>query len=128
MIERRILVVEDHEVLRMSYMRILERGGYAVYAAASAEEALEIYPLNPCHVLFMDIELPGMNGIELCRIMRRQWPMIIPFAVTGLPSVYQLTACRNAGFEDYFTKPLATSDMHRAAALAFEKLERWANW
>jgi CheY-like chemotaxis protein len=123
--EKKILVVEDQEQIRKTYKRILERAGYLVIAAKSAEEALEILPKHPCNVLFLDIDLPGMDGIELCKIIRRQWPMAITHAVTAYASLYQLSECRDAGFEDYYIKPLKAADMRRAAELAFEKLERW---
>jgi CheY-like chemotaxis protein len=125
MSERKILVVEDQEQIMKIYKRTLEKAGYTVITAGSAEEALEILPRNPCNVLFLDIDLPGMDGIELCKIVRKQWPMAIPHAVTGYASLYQLSECRDAGFEDYYTKPLKAADMRRAAELAFEKLDRW---
>ncbi len=123
--EKRILVVDDQPVIREMFKRSFERAGYTVITAASAEEALEIMPKTPCSVLFLDLDLPGMDGIELCRVIRKQWPMAIPYAVTGYTTLYQLSECREAGFEDYFSKPAKMADLRKAAELAFEKLERW---
>lgn len=123
--EKRILVVDDQEVIREIFKKSFERAGYTVLTAGSAEEALEIMPKTPCSVLFLDLDLPGMSGIELCRIVRKQWPMAIPYAVTGYTTLYHLMECREAGFEDYFPKPVKMSDLRGAAERAFEKLERW---
>jgi CheY-like chemotaxis protein len=123
--EKRILVVDDQPQIRQMFQRSLERAGYTVITAESAEQALEIMPENPCNVLFLDLDLPGMNGIDLCKIIRKQWPMAIIHAVTGYATLYQLSECREAGFEDYFTKPVKMAELRKAAELAFEKLERW---
>jgi len=71
------------------------------------------------------LRCPGMNGVDLCREIRKQYPMAIPYAVTGYASLFELTDCRDAGFEDYFTKPASLSDLLDAAAHAFKKLARW---
>lgn len=123
--ENRILVVDDQPVIREMFKRSFERAGYVVVTAQSAEEALEILPKTPCNVLFLDLDLPGMDGIELCRRIRKEWPMAIPYAVTGYTTLYQLMECREAGFEDYFPKPAKMADLKKAAEHAFEKLERW---
>ena len=62
--------------------------------------------------------MPGKNGAEMCRIVREKWPMAILFAVTGYSSLFELSACRDAGFEDYFTKPV---DVDQILA-AYEKI------
>lgn len=125
MSEQRILVVDDEEQLREMYARAFAKAGYAVQTAGSAEEALEIQRQTPFSVMFLDLNLPGMNGVELCRHIRTSWPMTIPYAVTGYASLYELTDCRDAGFEDYFTKPASIADLLKAADYAFGKLKRW---
>jgi DNA-binding response OmpR family regulator len=70
-------------------------------------------------------KLPGMNGLELCREVRRQWPWAICIAVTGYASLFELVDCREAGFEDYFVKPVVLQELLEAAELACKKVERW---
>ncbi len=125
MSDNRILVVDDDPMVRDMYRRSFERAGYSVLTADNAEEALEVMRQTPAGVLFLDLNLPGMNGIELCRQVRKDWPMSIPYAVTGYASTYDMVDCRDAGFEDYFTKPVKLSELNKAAKHAFEKLERW---
>ena len=125
MSEKRILVVDDEKQIRDMYSQAFTRAGYEVTTAESAEEALEIVRKTSFFVLFLDLNLPGMNGVELCRQIRNQYPMAVPIAVTGYASLFELTDCRDAGFEDYFTKPASLSDLLEAAEYAFKKLARW---
>lgn len=123
--DKRILVVDDDEMIRDVYSQAFATAGYTVQTAGSAEEALEIMRKNPFWVLFLDLNLPGMNGLELCRQIRKDWSMAIAFAVTGYASLFELHDCREAGFEDYFIKPVEFSDLFDAADHALRKLARW---
>ena len=123
--DKRILVVDDEEMIRDIYRQAFGGAGYQVTTAESAEEALEAMKASPYLVLFLDLNLPGMNGVELCRRIRADWPMAIPYAVTGYARLFELHACREAGFEDYFIKPAELSDLLDAAQHAFKKLARW---
>ena len=123
----KILVVDDEELIRDLLENVFTRAGYAVRSASTAEEALSILKEEPYRVLFLDLKLPGMSGLDLCRKIRCEYPLAIPFAVTGNASLFMLDECREAGFEDYFTKPVSISILLDTAARAFEKLERWKN-
>ena len=125
MSEKKILVVDDEQMIRDVFAEAFGRAGYAVQTEESAEEALEIMRKTPCWVLFLDLNLPGMNGVELCRQIRKDWAMAIPYAVTGYASLFEIHDCCEAGFEDYFTKPVDLSVLLEAADHAFKKLERW---
>jgi CheY-like chemotaxis protein len=125
MTEYRIMVVDDEAPIRNMYLKGFSRAGYSVYAAESAEEAIAMLPDTACMVYFLDLCLPGMNGIELCRQIRKGWPMTICHAVTGYASLFQLNDCRQAGFEDYYLKPVSLANLLAAAKQAFAKIERW---
>ena len=125
MSEKKILVVDDEQMIRDVFAEAFGRAGYAVQTEESAEEALEIMRKTPFWVLFLDLNLPGMNGVELCRQIRKDWAMAIAYAVTGYASLFEIHHCREAGFEDYFTKPVDLSVLLEAADHAFKKLERW---
>lgn len=123
--EKHILVVDDEPTILLLYTEAFERAGYRVTAAETAEQALEILSNQAFWVYFLDLNLPGMSGVDLCRKIRKQYPMAIVYAVTGYASLFELTDCRDAGFEDYFTKPASISDLLEAADQAFKKLTRW---
>ena len=123
--KRKLLVVDDEESIRDVLSQLFSKAGYIVRLAESAENGLQLALKENIHVMFLDLNLPGMNGIELCQRIRKERPMAIIHAVTGYPSIFELSACREAGFDDYFTKPVNLQWLARAAEIAFEKIERW---
>jgi len=125
MADKRILVVDDEAQIRDLFTMVFSKAGYSVQTVGSAEEALEIMAKTPFPVLFLDLNLPGINGIELCRRIHKGWSMSVCFAVTGYASLFEISDCRDAGFEDYFPKPASIADLLAAAEHAFKKIERW---
>lgn len=123
--KKRILFVDDEtsilEMLRLAF----ESFGYEVYTAASGMEALEVLKKNKIECMFFDLRLPGMDGIELCRMVRRDNPIAFIFAMTGYANVFELFDCREAGFDDYFLKPLELRLIMKTVESAFERLDRW---
>ena len=121
MAEKKILVVDDEEPIRKVFTAALTHKGYRVFAAASAEAALEIIEIEVIPVMFLDLSLPGMSGIELCKIILEKHPETIAYAVTGYASAYKSSECKTVGFEGYFSKPLPLQTLFKAASDAFEK-------
>jgi len=125
MSEKKILVVDDEKAILNLLKQAFLRAGFVVVPAESAEEALTVLEQEELYVMFLDLNLPGMNGIELCRRIKKDKPMAIVFAVTGYASLFELADCREAGFEDYFKKPADIKTLVKVANDAFERLERW---
>jgi len=124
-VEKRIICVDDDEQIRVMYEQVFSRTGYTVETVESAEAALDLIKKKSFGLAFLDIKLPGMSGIELCREIRKSWPLVTPVAVTGYVTMYELTECRDAGFEDYFIKPVNLEDLLSVASFSFNRLERW---
>lgn len=121
-----VLLVDDEEGILSLMDNALSMHDFKVYTCSSAEEALEMLPdLQDCHVFFLDLQLPDMNGLELCRAIRKERPIDCIYAITGYSSFFDLVNCREAGFDDYFTKPFHLKDIVKAAENAVEKLNRW---
>ena len=126
MTDRKILVVDDEPNIRDVFVETLGRVGYEVKRRRERRGwRWRSCGRQPSWLLFLDLNLPGMNGLELCRAIRAEWPMTIAYAVTGYASLFELSDCRAAGFEDYFTKPVALNTLRGAAERGFEKLDRW---
>lgn len=123
--EKRVLVVDDEELIRIIFSRALTQAGYSVRTATTAEQAIELMRDNPAELLYLDLNLPGMNGLELCKLVRKHWPWSITVAVTGFASLFDLLECREAGFEDYFLKPVELAELLATAEHSFKKLARW---
>lgn len=125
MVGKKVLVVDDEKSIRELMETAFTRFGYVVRTGESAEEALEILKDEKILVMFLDLKLPGMSGVDLCRKIRNDYPLAIVMAVTGYASLFELSDCREAGFDDYFLKPVKISLLVNAAEKAFERLERW---
>ena len=123
--EKKILVVDDEQQIRDVYSQAFTKAGYTVQTAESAEEALGILEHERYWVMFLDLNLPGMNGVDLCRQVKKDYPLAIAYAVTGYASLFEISNCREAGFDDYFAKPVNLSILLEAAEDAFKKLARW---
>ena len=120
-----ILVIDDEPSIRFAFEKKLRTAGYLVRTAESAEQALALMHAAPAAILFVDLNLPVMNGLEFCREVRKSWPWSIAIAVTGYASLFELVRCREAGFEDYFIKPVDSMELLAAAERACQKLGRW---
>ena len=125
MTEKKILVVDDDRPILKLLSKVFTKGGYKVLTAESAADALTILEKESIPVMFLDLNMPEMNGIELCKKITEQKPMAIIYAITGFASLFELSECREAGFEDYFKKPVNVSTLLKKAESAFEKVKRW---
>ena len=123
--KKKILVVDDERSIRDLFTDTFNDAGYEVRAAETGEQALEILKEERIDVIFLDLRLFGMNGIELCRKIRKTNPISIIYAMTGWAALFEIEECREAGFDDYFKKPVALDMLFKAVEDAFEKLDRW---
>jgi DNA-binding response OmpR family regulator len=123
--DKKILVVDDDASILAMLKEILSVAGYKVRTAKNADEALKILKTETIMVTFLDLRLPGMNGIDLCWKIREKDKISIVYAFTGYSTFYGLLECRAAGFDDFFVKPIAVKLLLKAAKDAFEKLGRW---
>ena len=108
-----ILLVDDDALLRRSLAFNLERAGYQVGAAASAEEALALVQQAPPGLVLLDIGLPKLNGYETCRRIREQpWGRdMLLVAVTGWGAESYRQRSREAGFDTHVVKPVDTEEL-----------------
>ena len=123
--KKEVLIVDDEKAIRELLSTALERTGFIPVTAASAEEAIEILKTNQIPCMYLDLKLPGMSGLELCRKIRKDNPMACIHAMTGYGKVFELMDCREAGFDDYFLKPLSLKVFLESANDSFKKIERW---
>ena len=106
----RILSVEDDERIRTAVKLALEDEGWTVDEAASGEEAIERFHRCSPDVVLIDIMLPGIDGFELCRTLRRNSDVPIVM-VTARNDTHDVVAGLEAGADDYLTKPFAPKEL-----------------
>ncbi len=121
----KILIVDDELSVRELFSGVFTDDGYDVIAAEDGNSALDILRRDNIDVIFLDLKLFGMNGIELCRQIRKTKPVSMIFAITGWGPLFEIEECREAGFDDYFEKPLDMEMLLGVVADSFKKLERW---
>lgn len=125
MSEKKILVVDDEKAIRDVFEQALSKAGYVVRSAETAEKAMEILREESIMVIYLDLNLPGISGMEMCKKIRKDNPVGIIYAVTGYTDLFGLMECRKVGFDDFFAKPVNLRILLKAAEDAFEKIERW---
>lgn len=106
----RILTVEDDERIRTAVKMALEDEGWTVDEADNGEDALETFARHPTDVVLIDIMLPGIDGFEVCRSIRRQSDVPIVM-VTARADTHDVVAGLEAGADDYLTKPFAPKEL-----------------
>ncbi|MQY76199.1 MAG: response regulator, partial [Spirochaeta sp.] len=107
----RILVAEDHEVNQMLFKTILEKMGYLVEPALDGLEAVEVVAKEHFDLIFMDIQMPVMNGFqatEKIRALGFKGPII---AVTANVIKEEIAKSRQVGMDDFLTKPFKQKDL-----------------
>lgn len=109
----KILVVDDDIQMIGLLSQLLEREGYAVLTASSAEEALVFVGYTAPDLFIIDVSLPDVNGLELCRVLRgmpRTAELPILF-ITGQETGATVTDALNVGGDDFIRKPFAVREL-----------------
>lgn len=105
-----ILTVEDDERIRTAVRLALEDEGWDVVEARNGEEALDQFKRTSVDVVLIDIMLPGIDGFEVCRAIRRNSDVPIVM-VTARDDTHDVVAGLEAGADDYLTKPFAPKEL-----------------
>ncbi len=115
----RILLAEDNEINQTVALRLLERLDQHADVVANGREVLERLEREPYDVILMDVQMPGMDGLEASRAVCGRWP------VGRRPRIIAMTAeamegdrerCLAAGMDDYLVKPVRLDELRRALA------------
>ena len=101
----RILVVEDEPIAATVLARGLREHAYAVDVAADGDAALEQVSVNDYDLLILDILLPGMNGLDLCRQLRADGAAVPVLMLTARGGLDERVEGLDAGADDYLAKP-----------------------
>ncbi|MFZ3500204.1 two-component system response regulator CseB [Streptomyces sp. 5.8] len=104
----RVLLVEDDELMRRSFSVSLERYGYTVRAAADGLTGLESFRDEDFDLLILDVMLPGLDGIGLCRKVR-ETSLVPVLMMSARGDGLDIVAGLEAGADDYVVKPVDTN-------------------
>lgn len=124
----RILVVEDNEQLLKAIKKGLEKQGYAVDTASDGEIGLEKAELNEYDQIILDLNLPKLDGTEVCRKIRESGKKVGIIMLTARADVDDIVEGLETGADDYITKPFSFEELFaRIEALTRRKDERIQN-
>lgn len=115
---RKVLVVDDDAVVGKSFNRVLSSKGYIVTTAQNAHEALKQIREQEFDVVFTDIKMPGMDGVELAERVKSSRPWIPVVIITGFGTTENESRAKAAGVSDFMRKPLSPEMIEASAAKA----------
>src|SRR5262245_24659318 len=107
----RILVVEDEQRVASIVIRALKENGYEVDLAETGEKAIDLANHNSYDSMLLDIRLPGLDGIQVCRELRSASVDTPILMLTARTLVEQRVEGLDAGADDYLTKPFAVNEL-----------------
>ena len=110
----KILVVDDDLQMLELIEQLLEREGYKVQVANSAQQALDMVEVDQPDLFIIDIYMPGVDGLALCRKLRKmpQTKVLPVVFITGFESPYTVTDALEAGGDDFIRKPFAVRELN----------------
>ncbi len=111
----RILIIEDEKQAREIYTTMLERAGHDVSSAADGEAGARAFRAEPADVVITDLFMPKMDGVEMIRELRKDFPEIKVLAITGVRGRFsRLPAAEMVGAQRTLLKPFQMQEMLQA--------------
>ncbi|TAK83813.1 MAG: response regulator [Betaproteobacteria bacterium] len=115
---KKVLVIDDDPVVGKSFQRVLGGKGYAVISAASGAEALDRLAREDYDVVYADIKMPGMDGLEVTERIKASRPWLPVVIVTGYGSQENEARAAKLGVAGFLNKPLSPDMIEGSAQLA----------
>jgi len=119
----KLLIVDDDEKVIDSLRRILRKEGYAFFSATSGQDALALLTREEIEVALVDYKMPGMDGFELLKRMKKKYPHIDVIMITGYGTVHSAVDAMKVGAYDYITKPLDPIELRKTLKTLTERKE-----
>lgn len=113
-----ILVVDDELIIRESLVGWMKRGGHDVDAASGCREALDMLARTEYDLVFLDIRMPDLSGLEALKTIKTAYPHILVVMITAYASVETAIEAMRSGADDFLMKPFQAEQLE----LMIEKL------
>ena len=115
---RKVLVVDDDPVVGKSFDRVLSEKGYVVITASNGQEALDKLGAESFDVVYTDIKMPGMDGLEVAERVKAKRPWVPVVIVTGYGTTANVARAEAAGVSAFLHKPLSPEMIEGSAEQA----------
>ncbi|MBF0376270.1 MAG: response regulator [Desulfamplus sp.] len=113
--KKAILVVDDEKNIRLTISHALDCLKIPVETAANGEEAIQKLNTGEFEVVFLDLKMAGMNGIEILKIIRQEWPDIKVVIITAHGSISSAVEAMKIGAIDFIQKPFTPKEIREIA-------------
>lgn len=120
----KILLVEDETSIRKFIKITLERDNYIVFEAGTGEDGIELARNEKPDIVLLDVMLPGIDGFEVCRILREDFPGLGIIMLTAKAEDYDKIIGLQYGTDDYITKPFNPTELILRVKSLERRLER----
>ena len=117
----KLMLVDDEERFLYTTRKLLARKGYDLQTASSGMEALEKLKTLHIQVVILDVKMPGMDGVETLKAIKRRFPPVEVIMLTGHGTVESAVDGLKSGAIDYLMKPADINDLIRKAEDAFAR-------
>jgi len=118
-----VLVVDDEESIRLAVERVLKRMGCQVFMAASGEQSLEILGQEQVSLVFLDLKMPGIDGMEVQKRIREIDDSILVIIITGFATIETAIEAMKRGAYDFIPKPFEVDQFRLVAKRALERIQ-----
>ncbi len=123
-VKTKLLFVDDDPFI-LGYLDKLFGEQYDIVKASNGLEGLEFKKQHKVRIIYTDLQMPKMNGIEMCKKMRENDPISIVCAFTGQKGLFQLMEVREAGFDDFLLKPFNEELLINSVCESVSRMNRW---
>ena len=120
----KIMLVDDEERFLLTTKKLLSKKGYEVFTASSGAEALDNLKKQNIHVVILDVKMPGMDGMETLKEIKKHFPLVEVIMLTGHATVESAVDGLQAGATDYLMKPANIEELVEKSEEAFEKRKK----
>lgn len=110
---RRILLAEDNRINQKIFIKMMEKTNATIIVAENGKEAVELAKNHSFDMVFMDIQMPEMDGVQACEIIKKESPSLPIFALTANVMPEDVEHYLNKGFNDYIAKPIDVNILYR---------------
>jgi DNA-binding response OmpR family regulator len=121
--KKKILIVDNDERTRVMLSSVFSSEGYQVFSASSGEDALKLLKKKLIPVMFLDMRLPDISGLELSKLIREEYPETCIYAMTNDTKLFKKAERHEHGLDDFFLKPVDIEVFYKAAKYGFQKIK-----
>jgi DNA-binding response OmpR family regulator len=119
--KKSILVVDDEKNIRLTMSQSLEILGIPVHTAMNGEEALQKLREGPFGLVFLDLKMPGMDGMKVLRHIKDEWPKIRVIIITAHGTIESAVEAMKLGAVDFVQKPFSPGEIRDLATVVLER-------